>query len=123
MNPDVLCKFQAKLDRKFAPLQQLQNPEELEKGFSEEIHSAAEEILGLEKRIKQPWITEEALDMCDRRRELKKRRFERMDEHEIDHTLEYREANNATRQKLREARETWINTHCQSVEDNLNAII
>ena len=37
---------------------------------------AASEILGKERRRKKPWVTKDVLDLCDERRDLKKRRYE-----------------------------------------------
>ena len=36
----------------------------------------ASEILGKHRQKKKPWITAEILDLCDKRRELRKKRFE-----------------------------------------------
>ena len=63
----------------FVLLLLLKDSDELEKRFMLELTSAAEEILGRERKIKQPWVTEKALKMCDRRREIKKRRLEEVD--------------------------------------------
>ena len=37
---------------------------------------AASEILGKERRRKKPWVTKYVLDLCDERRDLKKKRYE-----------------------------------------------
>ena len=37
---------------------------------------AASEILGKERRRKKPWVTKDVLDLCDERRDLKKKRYE-----------------------------------------------
>ena len=37
---------------------------------------AASEILGKERRRKKPWVTKDVLDLCDKRRDLKKKRYE-----------------------------------------------
>ena len=36
----------------------------------------ASEILGKHRAIKKPWVTADILDLCDKRRELKKTKFE-----------------------------------------------
>ena len=40
------------------------------------VTETASEILGKHRQKKKPWVTEEILDLCDRRRELIKNRFE-----------------------------------------------
>ena len=37
---------------------------------------AASEILGKERQRKKPWVTKDVLDLCDERRDLKKKRYE-----------------------------------------------
>ena len=37
---------------------------------------AASEILGKESRRKKPWVTKHVLDLCDERRDFKKKRYE-----------------------------------------------
>ena len=40
------------------------------------VMSPASEILGKERRRKKPWVTKDVLDLCDERRDLKKKRYE-----------------------------------------------
>ena len=40
------------------------------------VTETASEILGKHRQKKKPWITAEILDPCDKRRELRKKRFE-----------------------------------------------
>ena len=44
--------------------------------FNTAVPETASEILGKHRRKKKPWVTTEILDMCDGRRELRKKRFE-----------------------------------------------
>ena len=48
----------------------------------------ANEILGKHRHKKKPWITAEILDLCDKRRELRKNRSE------PEGSEEYKEVNN-----------------------------
>ena len=41
-----------------------------------EVGETASEILGKHRQKKKPWVTAEILDLCDRRRELRKKLFE-----------------------------------------------
>ena len=52
------------------------------------VTDAASEILGKERRRKKPWVTKDVLDLCDERRDLKKKQYE------AEGTKEYREASN-----------------------------
>ena len=118
-DPNIREQFQAKLGGRFAPLLLLQNITEIEEGFTKEMNAVAEEILGQKRYVKRPWITDEALRLCDRRRELKKRRFDGVDQQGINHTLEYKVANANIRKELRAAKGSWINSQCQAIEENL----
>ena len=44
--------------------------------YNTALTDTASEILGQECRRKKPWVTRDVLDLCDERRELKKRRYE-----------------------------------------------
>ena len=55
--------------------------------YNTAVTDAACEILGKERRRKKPWVTKDVLDLCDERRDLKKKRYE------AEGAKEYREAN------------------------------
>ena len=44
--------------------------------FNTAVTETASEILGKHRQKKKPWITAEILDLCDKRRELRKKRYE-----------------------------------------------
>ena len=44
--------------------------------FNTAVTETACEILGKHRHKKNPWVTAEILDLCNKRRELKKKRFE-----------------------------------------------
>ena len=71
---------------------------------------AAREILGKEHRRKKPWVTKDVLDLCDERRELKKKRSE------ADGAREYREANRRIQKAVKKAKEDWIGAQYEEVE-------
>ena len=58
--------------------------------YNTAVTDAASEILGKERRRKKPWVTKDVLDLCDERRDLKKKRYE------AEGAKEYREANRVT---------------------------
>ena len=55
------------------------------------VTETASEILGKHRRKKKPWITAEILHLCDKRRELRKERFE------PEGSEKYKEVNNIKR--------------------------
>ncbi|MEW8615743.1 MAG: hypothetical protein AB2610_21510, partial [Candidatus Thiodiazotropha sp.] len=55
--------------------------------YNTAVIGAASEILGKERRKKKPWVTRDVLELCDQRRNLKKKRYE------AEGAKEYREAN------------------------------
>ena len=56
--------------------------------FNTAVIETASEILGKHRQKRKPWITAEILDLCDKRRELKKKLFE------PEGSEKYKEVNN-----------------------------
>ena len=79
-DPNVLETFQAKIGGKFAPFTIMSNDDtdidSMITTFNTAVIETASEILGKHRQRKKPWVTGESLDLCDRRRELRKKRFE-----------------------------------------------
>ena len=77
---DVACTFQATIGGKFAPLIGLSDEDmdidTMITTYNTAVTDAASEILGKERRRKKPWVTKDVLDLCDKSRDLKKRRYE-----------------------------------------------
>ena len=90
-DPDVACTFQATIGGKFAPLIGLRDEDmginTMIITYSTAVTDAASEIFGKERRRKKPWVTRDVLDLCDERRNLEKKWYER------EGAKEYREAN------------------------------
>ena len=63
-------------------------------------------------RRKKNWIIAEILDLCDKRRELRKKRFE------PEGSEKYNEVNNNIKRCMKKAKEKWIG-QCSEVEENL----
>ena len=74
---------------------------------------AASEVLGKERRRKKPWVTNDVLDLCDERRDLKKKRYEA-------EAKEYREANRRIQKAVKKAKEDWIGAQFEEIETCLN---
>ena len=79
-DPDVACTFQATIGGKFAPLIGLSDEDTdidtMITTYNTVVTDAASEIFRKERRRKKPWVTKDVLDLCDERRDLKKKRYE-----------------------------------------------
>ena len=81
--------------------------------FNTAVTERASAILGNHRQNKKPWITAEILDLCDKRRELRKKRFE------PEGSEKYTEVNNNIRRCLKKAKENWMGEQCSVIEENL----
>ena len=115
-NPDVACTFQATIGGKFAPLIGLsdEDMDTMITTYNTAMIDAASEILGKERRRKKPWVTKDVLDLCDERRDLKKK------QNEGEGAKEYREANRRVQKAVKKAKEDWIGAQCKEIETCLN---
>ena len=75
---------------------------------------AASKILGKERRRKKPWVTKDVHDLCDKRRDFKKKRYE------AEGAKEYREANRRIQKGSEKAKEDWIGAQCEEIKTCLN---
>ena len=80
-DPNVLETFQAMIGGRFAPLTIMSNEDtdidSMITTFKTAVTKTAIEILGKHRqKIKKTWITAEILDLCNKGRELRKKRFE-----------------------------------------------
>ena len=69
--------------------------------FNTAVIETASEIPGKHQK-KKTWVTAEILDLCDKRRELRKKRFE------PEGSEKYREVNNNIKRCMKKANENWI---------------
>ena len=65
-------------------------------------------------RRKKPWITAEILNLCDKGRELRKKRFEH------EGSEKYKEVNNNMKRCMKKAKEKWVGEQCSETEENLS---
>ena len=117
-DPDVAGTFKETIGGKFAPLIGL-NDEDMDidtmiTTYITAMTDAASEILGRERRRKKPCFTKDVLDLCDERRDLKKKRYE------AQGPKEYREANRRIQKAVKKAKEDWIDAQCEEIETCLN---
>ena len=94
------------IGRKFVPLTIMDNEDtdldSMITTFNTAVTKTASEILGKHRQKTKPWVTAEILDLCDRRRELRKKRFE------PEGSEKYREVNNNIKRCMKKAKENWI---------------
>ena len=105
-DPNVLETFQVMIGGKFAPLT-IMNSEDTDMDtmittFNTAVTETVGEILGKHRQKKKPWITAEILDLCDKRREPRKKRFE------PEGSERYKEVNNNIKRSMKKAKENWI---------------
>ena len=81
--------------------------------FNTAVTETASAILGKHRQKKKPWITAEILDLCDKRRELKKKRFV------PEGSETYEELNNNIKRCTKKAKENWIGEQRSENEENL----
>ena len=79
-DPNVLETFHGMIGGKFAPLTIMDNEDRdldsMIATFNTAVAETASEIYGKHHQKKKPWVTAEILNLCDRRREQRKKRFE-----------------------------------------------
>ena len=105
-DPTVAKAFQAKIGGKFAPLILLENEnndiDTMITAMNIAVTETANEILGKHRSIKKPWVTSDILDLCDKRRELKKKKGD------TEGRERYKKVNTEIRNILKKAKEKWI---------------
>ena len=110
-DPDVACPFQATIGGKLAPLtgvsDEAMDMVTMITTYNTAVTHAASEILGKECRRKKPRVIKDVLDLCEERRDLKKKRYE------AKGAKEYRKA-------VKKAKEDRIGALCEEIETCLN---
>ena len=118
-DPNIVEHFQAVVGGRFAPLLALDSQDmevdDITNNFNKVITETANDILGKHRPVKKPWVNEEVLKLCDKRRELKQRK------NEIEGARQYREANQQVRKSMKQAKESWIAEQCQDIEESLQS--
>ena len=79
--------------------------------FNTAVTETASEILGKHRQKKKTLITAEILDLCDRRRELRKKRLE------PEGSEKYREVNNNMKRCMKKAKENQIGEQCSEIAE------
>ena len=114
-DPKVDEVFKAQVGGRFAALATLDcDVNTLAENIKEVLLSSAEEVLGKQRKRKQPWVTDDILDLCDERRALKKERGQ-----DLTSANKYRLVNKKIRKRMLEAKEDWIVDQCRIVEEGM----
>ena len=110
----MMSAFQAIIGGKFASLATLADEgndlDTMVTRFNKAVTDKAAELLGKQRRKRKPWVTPEILDLCDQRRDLKKKRGE------SEEAKDYREIKRKIRTEMIMAKETWTQDQCQQAE-------
>ena len=108
----VLKTFKTMIGGTFAPLTIMNNEDtdidSMITTFNTAVTETASENLGKHRQKKKPWITAEILDLCDKRRELRKKRFE------LEGSEKYKEVNKSMKRCMKKKKrkkkreENWV---------------
>ena len=80
--------------------------------FNTAVTATASEILGKHHQKKKPWVTAGIPALCNKRRELRKKRFKPAG------SEKYKEVNNNIKRCMKKAKENWIGEQCSEIEEN-----
>ena len=105
-DPTVMRAFQATIGGRLAPLATLVDEDadldSMATRFNKAVTDTAAELLGKQRRKRKSFVTPEILDLCDQRRDLKKKRDK------PEGAKDYRVIKRKIRSEMKMAKETWI---------------
>ena len=103
-DPTMMSAFQATIGGRCAPFAMLVDEDDeldsMVNHFNKTITDTAVELFGKQRRKRKPWVTPEILDLCDQRRDLKKKTGE------PEGAKDYREIKRNIRTEMKMAKET-----------------
>ncbi|KAL8610857.1 hypothetical protein ACOMHN_056712 [Nucella lapillus] len=112
-DPEIAAAIKAKIGGRFAALNLLQDDiNSLTDNIREVLHETATEVPGKRRKKNKPWVTEDILDLCDSRRELKKKK-------RSDQAQHYNIINKNIRAKMKDAKENWITEQCNNIDKGM----
>jgi len=59
------------IGERFGPLLLLHDPQDMTDALTKDMNEVAEEVLGVKKCKRQPWVSDDTLLFCDKRRKKK----------------------------------------------------
>ena len=116
-DPETAKTFHAMIRGKFAALTILDADgtymETLINTFNTAVTNTTSEILGKYSPVKKTWVTADLLDLCDKRRELKKKLKKK--KKDAEGVRQYRTANQEIKKGMKKAKMNWIEEQCQDI--------
>ena len=74
------------------------------------ISETATKVIGFKRKKTKPWITEDILELCDKRRSLKSQKS--------NHLQEYNSLNKRIRKNMKKAKENCLNNECKDIDNS-----
>ena len=74
------------------------------------ISETATKVIGFKRKKTKPWITEDILELCDKRISLKSQKS--------NHLQEYNSLNKRIRKNMKQAKENWLNNECKDIDNS-----
>ena len=116
-DPEIAEVFEARVGGRFSALGLLENDiNTMTDNIKEVLQETAAEVLGKEKKKNKPWVTNDILNLCDERRELKKTKNDNSEA-----TNMYNKVNRNIRKQMREAKEQWISDQCDHIDAGMRS--
>ncbi|XP_052242342.1 uncharacterized protein LOC127852428 [Dreissena polymorpha] len=116
-DPEVAKAFQAQIGGKFAALTILDavdtDTDTLIDTVNTAVTETASEILGKHRSVKKTWVTADVLNLCDKRRDLKKIK------NDTEGANHHKSVNHEIKKSMKRAKENWIEEQCQDIDDSL----
>ena len=116
-DPEVAAIFEAKVGGRFAALNLLEEDiNSLTDNIKDVLQESAAEVLGKRRKKNKPWATDDILDLCDTRRDLKTKRVS------PSAAQQYSVVNKHIniRKKMKEAKEKSISDQCDNIEAGMS---
>ena len=76
--------------------------------------STAEEVLERQRKKIEPLVTNEVLDLCDKRRQLRQQKYT-----STEAGLEYSKVNREVGKKMKTGKEEWTEEQCKNTEQGM----
>ena len=114
-NPDIAKIFEARIGGTFAALNLFEEDiNVLTDNIKGVVQETAREVLSKERKKIQPWITNDILDLCNIRRNMKKTKNSTPET-----AQQYRTVNHTIRTEIIKTKEKWISEQCDNIEKGL----
>ena len=115
-DPQISHLYVNKLSEKHENIEERNNadPTAMYTKCEDVIISTATEIIGKYVKKKQPWITDDILDLYNERRTLKSKKKQKPELYSM-----YRKINTTIRKAMQESKDNWIKIQCKSIDEDM----